>query len=38
MVVSGLKNKMMVGMNNITPDEMMAKQMHKMHAPKDNND
>lgn len=34
-VVSGLKNKVMVGMNNVMPDSLMAAQMDKMQGPKD---
>jgi short-subunit dehydrogenase len=33
MVVSGLKNKMQVAMGNVTPDSMLAEQMHKQQAP-----
>lgn len=33
MVVSGLKNKVQVGMANITPDEKVADKMHKQQAP-----
>jgi short-subunit dehydrogenase len=33
-IVSGLKNKVMVGMSNIMPDTMVAEQMNKMQAPK----
>lgn len=34
-VVSGLKNKVMVGMSNVLPDEMVADQLKKMQEPKD---
>ncbi|MGN6567338.1 MAG: hypothetical protein ACTHJ0_05265 [Flavipsychrobacter sp.] len=33
MVVSGVKNKIQVGMANITPDEKVADMMHKQQAP-----
>ncbi len=33
MIVSGLKNKMMVGMSAVTPDEMLAGQMEKKQQP-----
>lgn len=33
MVVSGMKNKIQVGMANITPDEKVADTMHKQQAP-----
>jgi len=33
-IVSGFKNKAMVGMSNIMPDTMVAEQMNKMQAPK----
>jgi short-subunit dehydrogenase len=33
MVISGVKNKVQVGMNNITPDNMSAKQMGKQQEP-----
>jgi uncharacterized protein len=33
MVVSGLKNKMQVGMSNITPDSMVAEMMKKQQEP-----
>jgi uncharacterized protein len=33
-VVSGLKNKVMVGMSNVMPDTMVAEQMNKMQGPK----
>ena len=36
-VVSGLKNKAMVAMSNVTPDAVLAEQMHKMQAPVDEN-
>lgn len=32
-VVSGLMNKMQVAMSNVTPDETVAKMMHKQQAP-----
>jgi uncharacterized protein len=34
-IVSGLKNKAMVGMSNVMPDTMVAEQMNKMQGPKD---
>jgi hypothetical protein len=34
-VVSGLKNKAMVTMNNIMPDSAVAENMYKQQAPKD---
>jgi short-subunit dehydrogenase len=34
-VVSGIKNKMMVGMSNVMPEELVAKQMDKMQQPRD---
>jgi short-subunit dehydrogenase len=33
-VISGLKNKMMVGMSNVMPESMVAEQMNKMQEPK----
>ncbi|HEX8461138.1 MAG TPA: SDR family oxidoreductase [Segetibacter sp.] len=33
-IVSGLKNKIMVGMSNVMPDTMIAAQMDKMQEPK----
>jgi len=33
-VVSGLKNKVMVGMSNIMPESMVAEQMNKMQEPR----
>lgn len=33
-VISGLKNKVMVGMSNIMPESMVAEQMNKMQEPK----
>ena len=35
-VVSGLKNKIMVGMSNVVPETMLADQMNKMQEPKSN--
>jgi uncharacterized protein len=32
-VVSGLKNKIQVALSNITPDSMLAEQVHKQQAP-----
>lgn len=37
-IVSGLKNKVMVGASNIMPDTMVAEQMNKMQGPKDEDD
>jgi hypothetical protein len=34
-IVSGMKNKIMVGMSNIMPDTMVAEQMKKMQEPAD---
>jgi short-subunit dehydrogenase len=34
-VVSGLQNKAMVSMSNITPDPLLAERLHKMQAPVD---
>ncbi len=34
-VVSGLKNKVMVGASNVVPDTMLAAQMNKMQKPKE---
>jgi len=33
MIISGMKNKIQVGMSNIISDETVAKQMHKQQAP-----
>src|SRR4051812_20816262 len=33
-VISGLKNKVMVGMSNVMPESMVAEQMNKMQEPK----
>ena len=33
-IVSGMKNKAMVGMSNIMPDTLVAEQMNKMQGPK----
>ena len=33
-IVSGLKNKIMVGMSNVMPESMVAEQMDKMQKPK----
>lgn len=33
-LVSGLKNKVMVGMSNVIPESMVAEQMNKMQQPK----
>jgi short-subunit dehydrogenase len=33
-VISGLKNKVMVGMSNVMPESMVAEQMNKMQQPK----
>jgi len=33
-IVSGLKNKVMVGMSNVMPESMVAEQMNKMQQPK----
>lgn len=33
-IVSGFKNKMMVGMSHVTPDTVLAEQMNKMQEPK----
>jgi short-subunit dehydrogenase len=35
MVVSGFKNKMQVAMSNVTPDSMVAANVHKQQAPKE---
>ena len=32
-VISGFKNKMQVGMGNVTPDDIVAKQVYKQQAP-----
>ena len=37
-VVSGIKNKIMVTLGNITPDSMQAEQMGKMQEPVDDKD
>jgi short-subunit dehydrogenase len=34
-VISGLKNKMMVGMSNVMPESAVANQMNKMQEPRD---
>ena len=34
-VVSGLKNKVMVGMSNVMPEAMVAEQMNKMQQPRE---
>ncbi|HEX8334979.1 MAG TPA: oxidoreductase, partial [Segetibacter sp.] len=34
-VISGFKNKAMVGMSNVMPESMVAEQMNKMQQPKD---
>jgi short-subunit dehydrogenase len=34
-VISGLKNKAMVGMSNVMPESMVAEQMNKMQEPRD---
>ena len=34
-VISGLKNKVMVGMSNVMPEHMVAEQMNKMQQPKE---
>ncbi|GAA4728324.1 SDR family NAD(P)-dependent oxidoreductase [Flavisolibacter ginsenosidimutans] len=36
-VISGFKNKMMVGMSNLMPESTVANQMKKMQEPKDKN-
>jgi hypothetical protein len=36
MVISGFKNKVQVAMSNITPDSLVAKQVHKQQAPVNN--
>jgi uncharacterized protein len=36
-VISGFKNKAMVGMSNVMPESMVADQMHKMQEPRDKN-
>jgi hypothetical protein len=33
-IISGLKNKVMVGMSNVMPESMVAEQMNKMQEPK----
>jgi short-subunit dehydrogenase len=35
MVIHGMKNKMQVGMANMMPDSMTAKNMYKQQEPKD---
>ena len=35
MVISGFKNKAMVGMSNITPDHLVADMMKKQQEPKE---
>lgn len=37
-VVSGMKNKIMVGMSNVLPESLVADQMNKMQEPKDKAD
>lgn len=37
-VVSGLKNKIMVGMSNVIPDDKVADQMNQMQGPKSEED
>ena len=34
-VISGFKNKVMVGMSNVMPEAMVAEQMNRMQGPKD---
>ena len=34
-VISGMKNKVMVGMSNVMPESVVAEQMNKMQQPKD---
>lgn len=34
-IVPGLKNKAMVGLSNVLPDALVAKQMNKLQAPRD---
>jgi hypothetical protein len=34
-VVSGFKNKAMVGISNVMPESMVAEQMNKMQQPRD---
>ena len=34
-IVSGMKNKMMVGMSNVMPENKVADQMNKMQQPRD---
>jgi len=36
MVISGFKNKVQVGLSNITPDSAVAAKMHKQQAPAEN--
>ena len=36
-VISGMKNKVMVGMSNVMPESMVAEQMNKMQEPRDEN-
>ncbi|MDQ3279414.1 MAG: SDR family oxidoreductase [Bacteroidota bacterium] len=37
-VISGFKNKAMVGMSNVMPESIVANQMNKMQQPRDEND
>ncbi len=37
-VISGLKNKVMVGMSNVMPEAMVAEQMNQMQKPRDASD
>ncbi|RYD71954.1 MAG: SDR family oxidoreductase [Sphingobacteriales bacterium] len=37
-IVSGFKNKAMVGMSNVMPESVVAEQMNKMQEPKDTNE
>ncbi|MCJ8208690.1 SDR family oxidoreductase [Mucilaginibacter sp. RS28] len=37
-VISGMKNKIQVGMSNVTPDPQVAAMMHKQQAPKNENE
>jgi uncharacterized protein len=36
-IISGFKNKAMVGMSNVMPEKLVAEQMNKMQEPKDKN-
>jgi hypothetical protein len=36
-IISGFKNKAMVGMSNVMPESMVAEQMNKMQQPRDKN-